>query len=95
MHSDYTIITNHQPRPLLTRWDVPQKILASDFDWLDPEESGSFFRYRGWWYELSDFVLPPKDLPEWHGFSPDSYFSGVLIRLSEDGEEIICGRYCH
>tara|TARA_R100001082_G_C4345744_1_gene152204 strand:+ start:179 stop:502 length:324 start_codon:yes stop_codon:yes gene_type:complete len=102
------IITNHQPRPFLTRWDVPESVLASDFDWLDPEEPGSFFCYRGRWYELSEF-RGPLDLSnlhafsdetateladnEWDGAAADSYFSGVVIRLSDDGEEVTVGTY--
>ena len=87
------IITNHQPRPLLTRWDVPEGVLASELDWIDPEEPGSFFCYRGRWYELSEFMVAPTGLADWHGAAADSYFSGVVIRLSDDGEEVTVGTY--
>ena len=93
-----TVKTNHQWRDLVYRQDVPAKILAEQFDYLSEDDSpDGFFLYRGYWYHVSDFmafsgnVEPP--LQGWHGYSGDSYFSGVLIQISQDGEQIKIGRY--
>lgn len=85
-----TIKTNNHSRPLLTRWEVPADVLAREFEWTDPEDPGSFFRYRGVWYELSEFMRAPDHLPGWDGFHSDSAFSGVAVRLAEDCDSVVC-----
>lgn len=91
------IITNHHDRYFKLREEVPEDILERQFDWCD--EVDGFLRYRGIWYHLSDFIqLSPGSLEAsqmWHGAHGDSYFSGVLIRLSDDGETYRIGRYYH
>lgn len=34
-----------------------------------------------------------SDFKGWDGYASDSYFSGVLIKLSRDGEEYMVGTY--
>lgn len=82
-----TIIrTNHHWRPFLYRTEVPDAVLASEFDWTDPgDDIDGFFRYRGAWYHLSEF-LREDSIPGFHGFHGDSYFSGVAVAVSDDGE---------
>jgi hypothetical protein len=84
---------NGQARPIVSRFEVPDSILASEFDWTDPAEDGSFFKYRGVWYSLEDFTCAPESLSDWDGYHGDSYFSGVVIRLTDDGESVVCGTY--
>lgn len=94
--SDLTIKTNRHWRNLAYRSDVPAAVLADQFDWLDEDDgSDGFFAYRGRWYHVSEFMrIEANDaLRDWHGYSSDSYFSGVLIRLSRDGEQVMCGTY--
>jgi hypothetical protein len=82
-------ITNRHWREFRYRWEVPADVLADQFDYQDPEETfDGFFHYRGCWYHLDQFMRCPGDLDTagWHGFAPDSFFSGVAIRLSDDGE---------
>ena len=104
-----TIRTNNQWREFVYRYDVPADVLASQFDYQDPEETlDGFFQYRGTWYHLDQFMriepmspgdphaLRPGDdspLKGWHGYHGDSYFSGVLIRLSDDGERYQIATY--
>jgi hypothetical protein len=91
-----TIKTDHKWRDLVYRFDVPAKVLADQFDYQDAEEIlDGFFYYRGYWYHLDDFmaVNGHGDLKDWDGYSCDSYFSGVLIKLSSDGEQIKIGTY--
>ena len=88
------IITNNQPRFLKYRYEVPNKILETDFDWCD--EDNGFFQYKGEWYHISEFMrinAHDASLRAWDGYANDTYFSGVLIRLSDDGESVICGRF--
>ena len=86
------IITDHKWKPFTYRCDVPESILGDQFDWTNEEEhTDGFFKYRKWWYHLGDFMrvdpVIQNEMKEWHGIAHDSYFSGVLIKLSDDGEE--------
>ena len=91
------ITTNNQPRDLLTLWDFSDKErirIRSDFDWLDDIESDSgFFRYKGFIYHLSEFLHAACTPLGWDGYQADSWFSGTLIRLSDDGETVTVGRW--
>lgn len=75
-----------------------QKIVKREFDWIDSSDSVSwdeelFIKYLDVWYCLSDFMNvhntvycpnPPKWLKSWTGYTNDSFFSGVLIKLLDD-----------
>ena len=88
------IITNHHERPFLYGYEVPDSVKA-DFDHLD-EDSGiddGWIHYRNTWYHTSDFMRLTNsgfgvvsEFDNWHGHHGDSFFSGVLIKLSDDGE---------
>lgn len=93
-----TIKTNHQPRATLAWYELTAKEQA-EFDYLDTDDArdgASFVRYRGWTYDLGEFIYSRDiaDLHTWDGHRPDSYFSGVVFRyVNRDCEEIICGTY--
>lgn len=99
--SEVRIITNNQPR-LLLYWDQLSEKEKSEFDWItesdcdnDPYEY-NFFRYKDWVYCLSEFMRV-DNIPEfagWSGYHSDSFFSGILVRLCEDSDYIVCGWYC-
>lgn len=89
-----TTITDHKWKPLLSRWDVPAAVLADQFDYQDAESvSDGFFCYRRTWYHLGQFMRTEgwgthtAEYLGWDGFAADSFFSGVAIALSPDGEE--------
>ena len=89
-----TIITNNHWRNFVDSYDVPEKVIAEQFDYLDlghEDSGGTFFKYRGYWYHLSDFLVPSagcsEEMRQWDGFAADSYFSGIAIKLSEDCEQ--------
>jgi hypothetical protein len=83
-----TIITNHHWRPFLYRYEVPQDVLDTEFDWLDEMECDGFFRYRGVWYHLSEFMgFTDPHNEGWQGYYAGTVFSAVLINVSEDCEE--------
>ena len=95
--SELRITTNGHWRDFIYRMDVPASVLADQFDWTDEahEEHGDysdgFISYRGCWYHLGDFMA--GGIEGWHGAHGDSYFSGVVIRLSDDGEQYQIGTY--
>jgi hypothetical protein len=91
-----TIKSDLRWKHLVYRWDVPEAVLADQFDHLDEDEAtDGFFQYNGHWYHTSDFMLPGDVFSKlgWDGYSSDSYFSGVVIALTNDGEEYIVGTY--
>ena len=92
------IITDNKWKPFRYGNEVPKKVLDDDFDWMDEDQIGDgFFKYKGQWYHLDEFMRISKNAPapmkKWHGYLSDSFFSGVLIKVSSDGEEYIVGTY--
>jgi hypothetical protein len=63
-----------------------ERIKSDDFGYID-----GFFRYRGTWHHLTNFERR-DGIPPWDGIQCNTYFSGVVIRVSDDGERVICGR---
>ncbi len=94
-----TIKTDNKFKFFAYRADVPAKVLADQFSHL-PEDSDdgldNFFCYRGRWYHISDFMRidnAATDLKGWDGYSGDSYFSGVLLKVSRDGDRYKAATY--
>lgn len=86
------IVTNHRQRPFTYRMEVPEKVLKDQFEHL-PEEMDGFFKYRNWWYHVSDFER--TNIKGWDGIRTDTFFSGTVIKVSDDGEEFKVGyAYC-
>lgn len=89
------IITNNVPRDVLSFYELTEKQRA-EFDYFDAENDvGMFFRYRGEVYDLDDGFDSVKDegLRGWDAVQPDSFFSGICIRFTEDFEQVVVGRY--
>ena len=89
------IETDNKWKPFKCGYEVPQRI-REEYDHLAEEEkSDGWFCYRRRWYHLSDFMRCEESNPfgKWHGYIGDSFFSGVLIKLSDDGEKYIVGTY--
>lgn len=90
------VITNNKPRKMLYGYELPESVKA-DFDYLDREEMEfrDFIFYRGNYYDIGEFMSTAgiEELKEsWTGYSSDSYFSGVVIKMV-DCDSVICGRY--
>jgi len=72
--------------------DALGAFLEASKDWggLD-----GYFSYKGHWYHTSGFTHAPKEVfgGKWSGYAGDSFFSGVLIELADDGEEYRVGTY--
>ena len=86
-----TVKTDLREKHFRYRYEVPASILERWFDWLDEDSDDGFFCYRGTWYHLSQFISANDN--GWQGYHSDSYFSGVVLRLSPDGETYIVGTY--
>lgn len=76
------------------RNEVTEKILQSEFSWLKDDFYG-FFKYQHHWYHVSEFALVNYNLnlKDWDGYFSNTYFSGVLIKVSKDGEQYQVGYY--
>lgn len=103
MNEKITITTNNHWRNFLYGYELPEKV-KPDFDWIDKEvfECSRFLKYRGWYYTLEDFMSihnkihypnPPVWMKRWDGYNSDSFFSGVLIKISDDGEQYKIATY--
>ena len=85
------IKTDHKWKNFLDWYQLTDKEKA-DFDYM----STSFIRYRGAVYSMDDFMVLDAQSPfpgKWHGYQSDSFYSGVLIELSDDGEQYRIGTY--
>ena len=83
-------------------YEVPKRVLKRQFDWMDDPDDGTFLKYKNHWYSLSDFMridpgayfaAPPRELSQWDGSVADGRLSGVLIKISPDGEQYKIGTY--
>ena len=94
-----TIITNNQYRDLLTWFDLTEKKKAwfSDSMSIEDLECYSFFKYKGSIYLCNDFLPIADKSPLYNtgfqGYSPDGYWSGTLMKYSDDCESVLIGRY--
>lgn len=95
------IVCNNCPRDVLSGYELTDKE-KSEFEYLDSIDDGSFFRYKGQVYDLSEFmritpsIAPHCQRPGWEkfdGYSSDSFFSGLLVRYVDDFERVIVGTY--
>ena len=96
-----TIYTNNHWRQFVYGYELTDKEKA-DFDYLEDIDLHDFIRYRGSVIDPGEFMAitdtmllhdDMADFKDWHGYQSDSYFSGLLIRLSDDGEEYQIATY--
>jgi len=83
------IVSNNQWRQFVYRTEVPDSVLENDFDHLSEETTDGFFKYKGMWFHLSDFLTFPAGvhLP-WKGYHNLTAFSSVVVRTSDEDSEI-------
>ena len=96
--AELTITTDRKWKNFLTVNEVPKKVLADQFDYQNRDEVfDGFFKYRDVWYHIDMFMrvghMPNPAMALWHGYHSDSAFSGVLIKISGDGEQYMVGTY--
>ena len=92
------IITNNHPRDIIYAGELTEEE-QKEFDYIDwdnPESiDATFVRYKGELIDLSDMEHPESNnvFPEWDTFRSDTFFSGILVKWTEDFEQVIMGRY--
>ena len=82
------VYTNHHKKRFMHYSVVDQETLDL-YDHLSEEDKTyGWILYKNHWYHVSDFmrILPSKPdwMHGWHGYNPDSFFSGVVIKLLDD-----------
>lgn len=84
------IKTNNHRRQFKYRYEVPEKVIQDQFSHLSDDDIDGFIFYRDYWYHTSDFMRISADAPinfnKYNGYLSDSFFSGILINISSDGE---------
>ena len=87
------IITNNIPRQLIYGYELTDKE-KTDFNYLDDIDSHNFIKYKGFIYDVNEFMSTYNmdSLKDWDGYSSDSYFSGVLIKFI-DSDYVLMARY--
>ena len=93
---DITIMTDHKWKQFKYGYEVPKHVLNDDYDHLNEDEKlDGWIKYRRRWYHISDFMSchnsiqssnNPFKVLGYDGYLSDSFFSGVLIKLADDGE---------
>ncbi len=87
-----TIVTDNKWKDFLYGSDLPKKALE-DFDWMDPKDYGvdrledvdGFMKRKNNYYHTSEFMH--GGMPGWDGSHGESFFSGILMKYSPDGEQ--------
>jgi len=90
------IITNDVPRSVIYGHELTEKEKA-EFDYIEKEyfDCHMFVQYRGWIYDLSEFMRTDSMMP-WDGVMSESYFSGILVRFCGNDYHdtmVVMGRY--
>ena len=96
--SEPRIITNNVPRDIVYGHELTPKE-REDFDYYTPKElnEATFFRYKGEVYDLGEFMRwnnpasPTRN--GWDGYRGDSFFSGLVVRYTDDFERVVVGLY--
>jgi len=91
------IKTNNHYRPILYWHDLTEKEQDEYRDAYDDVQESTFFRYRNWCYDLSDFIRPAyfsnerQMMNKWDGMKSETFFSAVLVAFSDDNESVKVG----
>jgi len=84
------ITTNNQYRPILQWSDLTEEEQDFRYGIYDGVEESSFFEYKECVYDLNDFLYA-KGLDKWDGYHNETFFSSVVIKLSDCGESVRVG----
>ena len=97
------IKTNNHWRDLIQGYELTARERAEFDTLIYPElDELSFIKYKNELYLVSDFFAVNQNavcnhvdhaLTMWHAYYSDSYFSGIVIRLSDDYEQYQIGSY--
>lgn len=95
-----TITTNNVPRWLEYGHELSDAE-RKEFDYLEGDslDNNLFFRYKGQVYDLNEFVRLNDINPNtglfkgWHAIKNETFFSGLIIKITDDSEQVIVGMY--
>jgi len=93
-----TITTNNQYRLLINGYELTTDE-RKDFDYYTEDEidCATFFKFRGQVYDLGEFMRidnhPDTEFSAYAGYRSDSFFSGLLIKLSNCGDMVRVATY--
>lgn len=87
------IITDNKWKQFVYRFDLPEGVLNNyRLEWV--EEDDGFFKYKNDWFHLSEFSQFSFQeeyfggrKTKWNGKKDFSYSNGLLIKISDDGEQ--------
>ena len=66
-----TIKTDHKWRETLYRYDLPDRVLVTEFDYQDAEEVGDGYpNHRGRWHYMDRLYRDPNPFLAWLGWLP-------------------------
>ena len=92
------IITNNRARPIIYGFELSEKE-KREFDYMSDIDSASFFRYKNTVYDLGEFQRVTDTMGNCHGFDGwqgyygDSFFSGIVIKYTDEFESVVVGRW--
>lgn len=88
------IITNNKPRDFTYGYELSEAEKA-DFDYIDDIDAHDFVRYKGRVLDPSEFVVTGTkgEFSEWSGVHCETFFSGLLIKYTNDHQQVIMGSY--
>ena len=96
-----TITTNFVPRDLISAFELngaQYTKLRKEFDYMNDADfdSAMFFKYRGQVYALAEFLRTEGDLlaQGWQGICNQTYFSGLVVKITQSCQYVVVGRYC-
>ena len=88
-NGELKIRSNYHARPLIYWHELTEKEQAELSDYTGALDT-YFVRYKGDLLPINDFMaIDHREgiFPDfWHGYSPDTFFSGVLIHLCNDAD---------
>ena len=82
------IRSNYHARPLIYGYELMEKE-KKEFDYLEDIDGGIFFRFKNQLYDIGDIIRIDENSPFpdfWHGYTSDSFFSGILVRLCNESD---------
>lgn len=98
------IVTNNVPRHIVYGCELTEKErMQFDYYGGDEIETVHFARFKGNVVDLNEFMVISKDVAphpqrpgweKWHGYSSDSFFSGLLVKYLDDDTVVMGTYYC-
>ena len=88
------IVTNNKPRDIVSLFELKKKDQKEMLETFGEQaEILNFFLYKGEVYCLEDFCITSEELSKyWDAYLATSYFTSIMIRLTNRNSAVIVGR---